>query len=106
MAQRAQGTLPKRLVQVMLVGDGPDAPMLYHEEPICRDGEIVGSIKSGAWGHRLGKSLGMGYVSLAAGVTKEWLATGTWEVEVACKRYPAKVQLEPFYDPKNERIKA
>lgn len=106
LAQRAQGTLPKRLVQVMLVGDGPDAPMLYHEEPICRDGEIVGSIKSGAWGHRLGKSLGMGYVSLAAGVTKEWLATGTWEVEVACKRYPAKVQLEPFYDPKNERIKA
>jgi 4-methylaminobutanoate oxidase (formaldehyde-forming) len=48
----------------------------------------------------------MGYVSFAAGVTKEWLATGTWEVEVACKRYPAKVQLEPFYDPKNERIKA
>jgi len=106
LAQRAKGTLPKRLVQVMLVDDSLDAPMLYHEEPICRDGEIVGSIKSGAWGHRLGKSLGMGYVSFAAGVTKEWLATGTWEVEVACKRYPAKVQLEPFYDPKNERIKA
>ena len=48
----------------------------------------------------------MGYVSCEAGVTKEWLASGQWEVEVACERYAAKVQLEPWYDPKNERIKA
>jgi glycine cleavage system aminomethyltransferase T len=27
-------------------------------------------------------------------------------VEVACKRYAARVQLQPFYDPKNERIKS
>jgi 4-methylaminobutanoate oxidase (formaldehyde-forming) len=48
----------------------------------------------------------MGYVGCDAGVTKEWLATGTWEVEVACQRYRARVQLEPLYDPKNEKIKA
>ena len=35
----------------------------------------------------------------------DWLAGGQWEVEVACRRYPARVQLQPFYDPKNERIK-
>jgi len=106
LAQKARGTLPKRLVQVMLLDDSTTAPLMYHEEPILRDGVIVGSIKSGAWGHRLKKSIGMGYVACEAGVTKDWLASGTWEVEVACKRYAAKVQLEPLYDPKNERIKA
>lgn len=106
LAQRARGMLPKRLAQVMLVDDSPAAPLLYHEEPIVRDGVIVGSIKSGAWGHRLGKSLGMGYVSCADGVSTEWLNSGRWEVEVACERHPAGVRLEPWYDPRNERIKA
>ena len=106
LAQRARGVQPKRLVQVMLDDDSATAPLLYHEEPIVRDGVIVGSIKSGAWGHRLGKSLGLGYVACADGVSKEWLQSGRWEVEVACRRHAARVQLEPWYDPKNERIKS
>ncbi len=106
LAQRDRGILPKRLVQVMLLEDAPSTPLLYHEEPIVRDGLIVGSIKSGAYGHRLGKSLGMGYVSCPEGVSREWLRAGHWEVEVACERHPAEVRLEPWYDPKNERIKA
>lgn len=106
LKQRSRGPLVKRLVQVLLVDDSPGAPLLYHEEPIVRDGIIVGSIKSGAWGHRLNKSLGMGYVSCPEGVSKDWLESGRWEVEVACRRFPARVQLEAWYDPKNERIKA
>jgi glycine cleavage system aminomethyltransferase T len=105
LEQRARGILPKRLVQVMVAEAGPDAPLLYHEEPIVRDGRIVGSIKSGAWGHRLGRSIGMGYVSCEEGVTKDWLASGQWQVEVACERWGAKAQLAPWYDPANERIK-
>jgi glycine cleavage system aminomethyltransferase T len=89
----------------MLDDDSTGAPLLYHEEPIRRDGTIVGSIKSGAWGHRLGKSLGMGYVSAEAGVDREWLQNARWEVEVACTNHPARVQLGPWYDPTNERIK-
>lgn len=106
LAQRARGTLPKRLVQVMLQDHSPDAPLLYHEEPILRDGLIVGSIRSGAWGHRIGRSIGMGYVNCAEGVTADWLASGNWQVEVACERHAARVQLQPWYDPKNERIKS
>ena len=106
VTQRARGVLPKRLVQVMIQESSADAPLLYHEEPIIRDNQIVGSIKSGAWGYRLGRSIGMGYVSLDGGVTKEWLSSGKWEVEVACRRWAASVQLQPWYDPKNERIKS
>ena len=106
LAQRDRGTLPRRLVQVQLLEDAPSTPLLYHEEPIVRDGVIVGSIKSGAFGHRLGKSLGMGYVGCPEGVRREWLQSGHWEVEVACVRHRAQVRLEAWYDPKNERIKA
>ena len=106
LAQRARGTPVKRVVQVQLENDSATAPLLYHEEPIVRSGEIVGSIRSGAWGHRLGKSLGMGYVTCKDGVSKDWLESGRWEIEVACVRHPARVQLEPWYDPRSERIKA
>ena len=106
LPQRGVKALPKRLVQVALVDTSDTAPLLYHEEPIVRDGAIVGSIKSGAWGHRLGQSLGMGYVACDAGVSKEWLESGTWEVEVAAKRYAARVQVSPWYDPSNTRIKS
>ena len=40
------------------------------------------------------------------GVTPEEVASGTYELEIACKRYPAKVSLQPLYDPKMERVKA
>jgi 4-methylaminobutanoate oxidase (formaldehyde-forming) len=106
LAQKAAGPLKRRLVQVMLDDAADTAPLLYHEEPIVRDGVIVGSIRSGAWGHRLGRSIGMGYVSCDDGVVAEWLASGHWEVEVACRRHPCRVQLQPWYDPRNERIRS
>ena len=106
LEQRSALTLTKQLVQVRLDVDAATAPMLYHEEPIVRDGVIVGSIKSGAFGYRVDRSLGMGYVHCAEGVTPQWLSTGRWEVEVACTRYPASVQVQAWYDPTNQRIKS
>lgn len=106
LAQRARGVLTKRLVQVMLDDYSASAPLLYHEEPIVRDGVIVGSTKSGAWGFRLDRSIGMGYVACEQGVTPEWLQSGRWQIEVAGARYDARVQLQPWYDPKSERIKS
>ena len=104
--QKALPVLPKRLVCIALADDSATAPMIYHEEPIYRNGVIIGATTSGAWGHRVNKSLGLGYVKNQGGVTKEWLESGNWEIELAWKRYPAKVQLGSFYDPKGERIKA
>ncbi len=106
LKQKALPHLPKRMVCIALHDDSASAPMIYHEEPIYRNGVIVGSTTSGAWGHRVNKSLGLGYVKALEGVTKEWIESGRWEVELAWKKYPAKVQLGSFYDPKGERIKA
>jgi glycine cleavage system aminomethyltransferase T len=95
----------KRLVCVGLVDQSDAAPMMYHEEPLYRDGALIGSTTSGAFGHRVGRSLALAYVKNPAGVTADWLASGSWEIEIAWKRHPAKVQLESFYDPKNLLIK-
>jgi len=106
LAQKAQPFLEKRMVCLALEDDSAASPMMYHEEPIYRNGSIVGSTTSGAWGHRVNLSLGMGYVTNANGVTKDWIESGTWEVELAWKRYAARVQLQSFYDPRGEKIKA
>ena len=57
------------------------------------------------YGHRIGASLGMGYVSHAGGVSAAWLAQGGFEVEIACERVPAVLQLAAFYDPRGERVR-
>jgi glycine cleavage system aminomethyltransferase T len=105
LKQKEQPVRTKRMITLALEDDSDGASLMYHEEPIYRDGELVGSTTSGAWGHRIGKSIGMGYVKHEDGVTKDWIDAGKWEVEIAWKRYPAKVQFAPQYDPKNERIR-
>ncbi|XWN32362.1 MAG: FAD-dependent oxidoreductase [Devosia sp.] len=105
MNARDAGPPTRRLVQVRLDGRS-NAPLVYHEEPIRKDGEIVGSITSGSYGHRVNASLGMGYVSCPDGVTTDFLASGRFAVEVACEPHAAHLQLKPFYDPTNARIRA
>ncbi|WP_321811921.1 MULTISPECIES: FAD-dependent oxidoreductase [unclassified Burkholderia] len=99
---KASGPLTRRLVQFQLEDS---SKLLYHEEPIWCNGKIVGSITSGMYGHRIDASLGMGYVYNADGVTADWLAQNSFEIEVAWEKVPAKASLAPFYDPKNTRIK-
>ncbi|MFZ1341115.1 MAG: FAD-dependent oxidoreductase [Paracoccaceae bacterium] len=104
LRQRDAGPIDRRMVQICVEAEGIP-PHLHHNEPILRDGKIVGSVTSGAYGHRVGASLGMGYVSCPGGVSADWLASGEWEVEVAWKRYRARPQLRPWYDPKGDRLK-
>jgi 4-methylaminobutanoate oxidase (formaldehyde-forming) len=81
-----QRTPERRLVQIRLADD---SRLLYHDEPIWHGDAIVGSVTSGMYGHRLRASLGMGYVRRASGVTRDWLAAGGFEVEVAGERLAA-----------------
>src|SRR5205807_6447939 len=80
--------------------------LLYHNEPIWRNGELVGAISSGAFGHTLGRSLGLGYVANGgAPVSAEWITAGEYQVEIASERIPARVSLQPFFDPAGERVR-
>ena len=100
LAKRDKG-LDKRLVQFRLTD--PE-PLLYHNEPILRDGRIVGHLSSGAYGHHLGGAIGMGYVPCPGETVADLLASG-WEIDVAGVRVRAEAALKPMYDPKGERVR-
>jgi 4-methylaminobutanoate oxidase (formaldehyde-forming) len=101
----AQGERPLTRRLVVLVLDDPE-PLLYHAEPIWRDGVLVGRVSSGAYGHTLGRAIGLGWVNHPDGVTDQLVESGRWEVEVACERVPAHAQLAPPYDPKSLRVRS
>jgi len=92
----------KRLVQFLL--QDPEV-MLYHHEPIIRDGKMVGHLTSGNYGHTLGGSVGLGYVYENDGVTREYIEAGKFEIEVGGIRVPATASLSALYDPKAERMR-
>jgi len=101
--QRTAG-VRRTLVAVAL---GDPARFLYHNEPIWRNGALVGRITSGMFGHTVGTSLGLGYISAGgAPIDAEWIRAGEYEVEIAAERVAARVSLRPFYDPSSARVRS
>lgn len=94
--------LTRRLVQFQL--QDPE-PLLYHNEPIWRDGTLVGYIASGMYGHTLGAAIGLGYINDSNEVTDEYVAAGSYEIEIAGARIPAIASTTPLYDPGNKKIR-
>ena len=91
----------KRLIQFRL--EDPDR-LLVHDEPILRNGEFVGRTTSGMWSYVEDRCLAMGYVDHGDGVSKEWLESGSFEIEVALQPIPATPSIRSFYDPMNRRV--
>lgn len=95
-------TGPKhRMVQFRLTS--PE-PLLYHNEPILRDGAYVGYLSSGNYGHTLGAAIGMGYVPCEGQSAADVLGS-TYEIDVCGVKVKAEASLKPMYDPKSERVK-
>jgi 4-methylaminobutanoate oxidase (formaldehyde-forming) len=101
--QREVG-VTRRLVQFQLAA--PE-PLLYHNEPVWRDGVIAGHITSGMFGHTLGAAIGLGYVKDPEGglVDAAFIQNGQYEIEVAGERVPATASLRPLYDAAGARMK-
>jgi glycine cleavage system aminomethyltransferase T/glycine/D-amino acid oxidase-like deaminating enzyme len=77
----------------------------YHEEPIYRDGKIVGRTTSGTFGHTVGSNIAMGYVGVDDGASDLQVLGGLYEIEVSGARYATEVSVRPFYDPAMKKIK-
>lgn len=97
--------LQRRLVVFSV--DDPE-PLVYGNEPIWRDGVLVGRTASGWYGHTLGRSIALGYVDAGApgAATADWLLGGRYELELANERFAVTPSLRPLYDPKGERVRA
>jgi 4-methylaminobutanoate oxidase (formaldehyde-forming) len=103
LSKREAG-LSRRMLQFRLTD--PE-PLLFHNEPILRDGKIVGALTSGNYGHALGGAVGLGYVPCAkpGEPTAEMLASA-YSIDVAGRTVAAEVSLAPMYDPKSARVRA
>jgi len=99
--QKANG-LAKRLA--FFAVDDPEV-VLLGRETIYRNGERVGWLTSGGFGHTVGQCVGIGYVRNTDGVDRDFLTSGDYELEVACERIPAQLSTHPAYDPKSDRVK-
>ncbi|MBB5221795.1 4-methylaminobutanoate oxidase (formaldehyde-forming) [Amaricoccus macauensis] len=94
--------LSRRLMQFRLTD--PEA-LLYHGEPILRDGKVVGHVTSGNYGHALGGAIGLGYVPCSPGETGAEMLASTYAIDIAGRLCPADASLAPLYDPRSERVK-
>jgi 4-methylaminobutanoate oxidase (formaldehyde-forming) len=87
-------TLPER--EVVLLG----------RETIYRDGERVGWLSSAGWGYTMNTNIGLGYVRNAEGVDRDYLVSGTYELEIAGERLTCELQTAALYDPDMLKIKS
>ena len=100
--KESRSFMKKRMLQFLL--EDPEA-MLYHHEPIMRDGKMVGHLTSGNYGHTLGGSVGLGYVESEEEITADYVNSGKFEINVGGEMIPAKASLQAMYDPKAERMR-
>ncbi|WP_170789027.1 GcvT family protein [Ruegeria lacuscaerulensis] len=88
----------RKLVTMTIDVDGID---VSNDEAILKDGEAVGYVSSGGYGHRVGKSMAMGYVA------SDSAAPGTkLQVEILGEFYDAEVLGGPAYDANGANMRA
>jgi dimethylglycine dehydrogenase len=89
----------RRLVTLVVDDDGVD---VMGDEPVWRDGEVIGWVTSGGYAHYVGKSVALAYVPAAhAGVE----ALGAFEVEILGDRRSATLATRPLLDPGGARMR-
>ncbi|KAJ0181071.1 hypothetical protein K1T71_003156 [Dendrolimus kikuchii] len=82
-----------------------DKVALFGQEAIFRDGEPVGYLRRGDYGHYLDKPIGIGYINNNGSVvTKDYMKNGNYEIEVLGKRYNAQLHFKSPFDPTGQRL--
>ena len=96
LRERDEG--PKRRL-VTLVVDAADADV-WADEPIWKDGEVVGFVTSGGYAHYVRKSVALGFVPTAMAEDG-----ARFEIEILGERREATLVAEPLFDPRGERMR-
>ncbi|HKC09360.1 MAG TPA: FAD-dependent oxidoreductase [Methylomirabilota bacterium] len=103
LLEQRERRLTKRLLTFVLEDE---AALPWGDEPILRDGRVVGTVTSAGFGHTLGRGVAMGYVRDPEGVDDAYIGGGRFELDVAGDRIPARASLAPPYDPRALRVKS
>lgn len=102
LAQRAHG-VSRRLLLFAL--DDPDA-VAWGDEPILRDGRVVGTLTSAAHGHTVGRAVALGYAACPPGAAVDALLDARYEIDIAGTRVAATPALRAWHDPQGARLRA
>ncbi|MDP6872529.1 MAG: FAD-dependent oxidoreductase [Alphaproteobacteria bacterium] len=87
----------RRLVTLVVEADDAD---VWADEPIWKDGTVVGMVTSGGYAHYVGESVALGFVPVAM------IAPGAaFEIEILGERRPATLITEPLFDPLGKRLR-
>ncbi|MDX1780639.1 MAG: FAD-dependent oxidoreductase [Thalassovita sp.] len=99
---KAAGVPKNRMLQFLL--QDPE-PLMYGNELIYLNGQEVGHIQIGAYGHTLGGAVGIGFAELNEPLKADIVNSGDWEIGVAGKRVKATASLKPLFDAGMEKIR-
>jgi glycine cleavage system aminomethyltransferase T len=103
LAKKAEGPLRRRILQVLC--KDPE-PLMFHAEIVHRNGKPVGYVRAASYGHTLGGAVGLAMIDGGEEIVDgKWIDAGTWELDIAGKRYPAIASMKPLFDPGNKKIK-
>jgi 4-methylaminobutanoate oxidase (formaldehyde-forming) len=102
LSKQLQSGLKRKLV-IFTIED-PE-PLIYHDEPIYRNGELLSENTHGSYSHLLKRGIGMCYLKNPDGITDEWIMSGKYDINVEGKMFPIKIYLQPPYDSKSERVR-
>jgi dimethylglycine dehydrogenase len=97
-ALAAKETPPDRKLCTFVV-DALDTDV-WADEPIWKDGEVVGFVTSGGYAHYAEKSVALGFAP--TGMIAEGAA---FEIEILGEMRPATLITEPLFDPRGERMR-
>lgn len=96
LKEKAEGV--KRKLSTFVI-DALDADV-HGDEPIWKNGEVVGFVTSGGYAHYVEKSVAIGFTP------PEMIEEGgEFEIEILGEMRPAKMVLEPLLDPAAERMR-
>jgi 4-methylaminobutanoate oxidase (formaldehyde-forming) len=93
----------KRLLTFVL--EDP-AALPWGDEPILRDGRVVGTVTSAGFGHTLGRGVAMGYVRHSGAIDQPHIDGGRFALDIAGERVSAHAGLAAPYDPRGLRIRS
>ena len=90
----------RRVLVRVVVDEGDGEGVMWGGESVWREEELVGYVGSAAWGHQLGKAVGLAWVSRGKQgqeeeVDREWVEDRgvQWHVDITGRRYSASVHL-------------
>ena len=87
-----------KLKLVTFVVEAEDADVVG-DEAVWLGGQVVGWVTSGGYAHHAGRSVALAYLPATLENAK-----GSFEIEILGERRRAKLQTEPLFDPRRERL--